>query len=135
MLHFVSCVKKISFHWKAFYYGFCGFYLPPESPRNSCSFLSCIYKNSGFHIPLPVLQMRNSSNQIYFTLGFFFSKYDSADVVVVLVWFVFFSDFKRDKFKALQGHQAKHTLRFFKALSQYTMYDIYAQWFGLCLEY
>lgn len=93
-----------------------------------------IYKNSGFHIPLPVLQMRNSSNQIYFTLGFF-SKYDSADVVVVLVWFVFFSDFKRDKFKALQGHQAKHTLRFFKALSQYTMYDIYAQWFGLCLEY
>lgn len=49
-----------------------------------------IYKNSGFHIPLPVLQMRNSSNQIYFTLGFFFSKYDSADVVVVLVWFVCF---------------------------------------------
>lgn len=95
-----------------------------------------IYKNSGFHIPLPVLQMRNSSNQIYFTLGFFFL----STIQQMLWWFwfglfVFFSDFKRDKFKALQGHQAKHTLRFFKALSQYTMYDIYAQWFGLCLEY
>lgn len=44
-----------------------------------------IYKNSGFHIPLPVLQMRNSSNQIYFTLGFFFL----STIQQMLWWFWF----------------------------------------------
>ena len=91
-----------------------GFLSP--SPREPCSYLSGIAPArirtiSNPLIPLPVLQVRNSSNQIYLLLSF--SKYNFAD------------SFTRYSFNALLASICR--LLFVQALPQYTMYEMHLQ--------